>query len=387
MTEKLYYSDSKLFEFSARIIATEAYGKSYAVILDKTAFFPEGGGQQSDTGYIENYPVVDVQEVNGSILHILKCDCLPSLGEEVFCRIDAEKRFYRMQSHSGEHIVSGIAHSLYGAENVGFHMDDTLMTVDFDIPLTKEQLIVIEEKANECVYRNLPVKAFIVSTEEAAQFSYRSKLEFTDDVRLVEIENIDLCACCAPHVSYTGEIGIIKILTCVSHRGGVRITLICGKTALDDYIMKHNSTMDIASQLCSKHNETASAVKKLTESNSSQKYGFSVKQKILLEIIADRIRDDSIIVEFFNNLSMDDLRELCNFTKNKCSLMCIMLSGDDNNGYSYCAFSESQHLSSIIKCFNEECNGSGGGRGNMLQGKAKAERALIEKFFAELEIK
>ncbi len=386
MTEKLYYTDSYLSEFEARIVSVENIGKSTAVVLDKTAFFPEGGGQPADTGYIEHCFVCDVQEKDGEIYHIISNDNVPQIGAVVSCRTDAEKRFARMQSHSGEHIISGIAHSLFGAENVGFHMDDTLMTVDFNLPLTKEQLKIIEEKANECIYKNLSIKTYTVSAEEAARYNYRSKLEFTGDVRLVEIEDTDLCACCAPHVNSTGEIGIIKILTSASHRGGVRITLICGKTAFDDYIMKHNATMEISALLCAKHNETAAAVKKLIEANTSQKYDFSLQQKNLLSIIADKINPSETIVEFYNNLSMNDLRELVNFTKCKCGKVCIALSGDYEKGYSYCIFSELPELNTIVRDFNNVCKGSGGGKGSMLQGRVKGSKEEINQYFKELKV-
>lgn len=386
MTEKLYYADSYIDNFSAELVGIEAINNKTALILNKTAFFPEGGGQSADTGFIGNAFIYDVFEKDGIIYHLTESDDLPSVGSDVPCRIDFQKRFARMQAHSGEHIVSGIAHSLYAAVNVGFHMDDTLMTVDFSIPLTKEQLCIIEEKANECIYKNEKIKTFIASPEKAAEYNYRSKLEFTDDVRLVEIENTDLCACCAPHVNSTGEIGLIKILSSVSHRGGVRITLICGKTAFEDYCRKYNATISISAQLCAKHDETAEAVARLIEANTSMKYNFSVRQKNLLEIVARAITPGKIICEFYDNLTMDDIREICNFAKEKAEKMCIILSGNDENGYAYCISSDIPELASVVKQFNTACNGSGGGRGNMLQGKSKASAELIYNFFTELKV-
>ena len=386
MTEKLYYSDSYITEFCATIVGIESVNNKTAIILDKTAFFPEGGGQPADTGYIENIFIHDVIERNGKIYHFTDKDVTLSQGSPVFCKINADKRFMRMQAHSGEHIVSGIAHKLFGAENVGFHMDDTLMTVDFNIPFTKEQLQIIEEKANECIYKNERINTFIVTAEQAQNYEYRSKLEFTEDIRLVEIENTDLCACCAPHVNFTGEIGIIKILSSVSHRGGVRITLICGKAAFNDYINKHNATISISTQLCSKHDETAEAVAKLIAANTAMKYDFSVKQKNLLEIIASDIVPCDVICKFYDKLSMEEIREICNFTKDKSKKLCIILSGNDESGYSYCIFSELSELTDIVKQFNSICNGSGGGRGSMLQGKVKADKEAVTKFFKELKV-
>lgn len=386
MTEKLYYTDSYIAEFTATVLRIERINNTSAIILDKSAFFPEGGGQASDSGYIGDAFIYDVYEKEGIIYHLTESEKIPELSSVVTCKIDFDKRFSRMQSHSGEHIVSGIAHSLFGATNVGFHMDDTLMTVDFDLPLTKEQLCVIEEKANECVYKNYKINTFILPADKAAEHDYRSKLEFTGDVRLVEIESTDLCACCAPHVNRTGEIGIIKILSSVSHRGGVRLTLICGKTAYNDYSDKHNATMSISAQLCAKHNETSEAVAKLIEANSSAKYEFSVYRKNLLKIIADAITPAETICCFYDNLTMDDIREICNFAKEKSKTLCAILSGNDDKGYSYCIFSESPELPSIVKQLNTVCFGSGGGRGNMLQGRVKANKVSITEFFTELKV-
>lgn len=386
MTEKLYYSDSYIFEFQATVTGIESINNKTAVILNKTAFFPEGGGQPADIGYIGEIFIYDVYEKDGIVYHFTRDAELPAVGEDIYCRIDSEKRFARMQSHTGEHIVSGIAHSLFGVENVGFHLDDTLMTVDFNIPLTKEQLKIIEVKANECIYKNLSVNTLILSADKASEYDYRSKLEFTDDVRLVVIEDTDICACCAPHVKRTGEIGVIKILSSGSHRGGVRITLICGITAFRDYCKKHNATMSISTQLCAKHSETAEAVKKLVEINANLKYDFNSKQKNLLEIISSNIAARSIITEFYDKLSMDEIREICNFAKDKCEKLCIILSGNDANGYAYCIYSALPELSAVVKLFNSSCHGSGGGRGNMLQGKVKSDKEQIIKFFTELKV-
>ncbi len=387
MTEKLYYTDSYISNFNAELIGIKTINNKTALILDKTAFFPEGGGQSADSGFIGNAFIYDVFEKDGTVYHLTESEEeLPPVGSDVPCRIDFEKRFARMQAHSGEHIVSGIAHSLYGAENVGFHMDDTLMTVDFSLPLTKEQLRIIEEKSNQCIYKNYRINTFIISAEKATEYNYRSKIEFTGDVRLVEISNTDLCACCAPHVKSTGEIGIIKILSSVSHRGGVRVTLVCGQTAFDDYCRKHNSTMSISAQLCAKHEETAEAVAQLIDANTNMKYNFSVRQKNLLEIIARSITPGNMIFEFYDNLTMDDIREICNFAKEKSEKLCIILSGNDESGYTYCISSDLPELASVVKQFNTACNGSGGGRGNMLQGKTKASKELIYNFFTELKV-
>ena len=201
MTSKLYFEDSYIRNFDATVVSCEASGDLFKVVLDKTAFFPEGGGQRPDTGLIDTANVTDVQEIDGVVYHYT--DKPLSVGFMCRCSIDWDVRFRRMQNHSGEHIVSGVVHSMYGYDNVGFHMDDDYVTVDFSGELTREQLDEIEDKANEAIYSNYKINCFFPDPSTLDEYDYRSKLELTDNVRLVEIENIDLCACCAPHLRTT----------------------------------------------------------------------------------------------------------------------------------------------------------------------------------------
>lgn len=386
MTEKLYYADSYLFDFDGKIVNVVTLENCVAIILDKTAFFPEGGGQQADTGHIGSCYIHDVIEKDGIIYHYTKDEISFSVGDVVACSINKEKRFSRMQAHSGEHIVSGIAHSMFGVENVGFHMDDTLMTVDFDMPLTKEQLYKIEIKANECVYADVCINANIYSCEEAGKLSYRSKLDFDESVRLIEIEGVDLCACCAPHVKRTGEIGLIKILSSISHRGGVRITLICGKDAYSDYVKKHQQTLNIAASLCAKHYETDIAVNKLIEANSTLKFSLSCQQTKYLKLIAAYVESAPLIIEFLEDMSSEELRELCNLVNKKCDYAVILLSGNDTDGYSYCIYSDNIDLKMFVKAFNSALNGKGGGKGELVQGRINATKSEINAFIIEMRI-
>ena len=229
-TEKLYYTDSHMFEFTATVLDCRDTPKGPALILDRTVFFPEGGGQQADTGSFGGVNILDVHEKDGEILHY--CDRPLPAGETAEGRIDAEQRLVRMQNHSGEHVVSGLAHQLYGCENVGFHMGEDFVTIDFDRELSWEQLMEIEERANRVVRDDLPVLCTFPEPEELKNLEYRSKLELTENVRIVEIPGTDCCACCAPHVKHTGEIGLIKVLESERHRGGVRLNLACGMLAL-----------------------------------------------------------------------------------------------------------------------------------------------------------
>ena len=238
MTEKLFYLDSHLFEFEAEVLSCREAKRGWEIVLDRTAFFPEGGGQPYDTGSIGPVRVLEVHEREGEILHLCDRELAPGTYA---CAVDGEQRLRRMQNHSGEHVFSGLTHRQYGAENVGFHMAADCMTIDFDKELTWEQLSQIEYEANLVVRANLPVRTRFPSPEELAALEYRSKKELAGAVRIVEIPGVDRCACCAPHVNTTGEIGLVKLLTAERHRGGVRLTLLCGMDAIDDYRRKQDS--------------------------------------------------------------------------------------------------------------------------------------------------
>ena len=236
MTEKLFYEDSHMITFSAVVQACEKVGDYYEAVLDRTAFFPEGGGQLADTGVLDGVPVLDAQERESLIYHLLEKPL--EVGKTVEGKIDWEERFSKMQQHSGEHIVSGIVHALYGYDNVGFHMGADAITIDFNGPLTKEQLQDIEYRANQAVAWNLEVQVHYPTKEELANIKYRSKIEIEGQVRLVTVPGHDACACCAPHVKRTGEIGIIKLIGLQNYKGGVRVSMLCGFRALADYEAK-----------------------------------------------------------------------------------------------------------------------------------------------------
>ncbi|MEE1074620.1 MAG: alanyl-tRNA editing protein [Acutalibacteraceae bacterium] len=233
MTEKLYDIDSHLKEFTATVIDSYQKADGYVTVLDRTAFFPEGGGQASDIGYINDAEVYDVRIQDGIIYHYTTKPF--KKGETVLGKLDFERRFDFMQQHSAEHIVSGIAHKYYACENVGFHLGEDIVTLDFDKSLTREDILRIEALSNEAVFKNVGIKAYYPDSEAIKAIEYRSKKEIEGAVRIVEIEGVDSCACCAPHVNFSGEIGLIKLLGFERLRGGVRIELKAGRRALEDY--------------------------------------------------------------------------------------------------------------------------------------------------------
>ena len=379
MTEKLYDADSHLWEFSARVISCEKAGEHWAVTLDRTAFFPEGGGQAADTGTLGEARVLDVQEVSGEILH--HTDTPLPAGELVRGRLNWEQRFRRMQNHSGEHILSGLVHARYGFRNVGFHLGDGDVTVDFDGELTRAQLEELETAVNLAIAENRTVTCWYPPKEELASLDYRSKLELTENVRLVRIEGYDLCACCAPHVSQTGEIGSMHILDHMRHRGGVRLHMLCGLDAMEDARARYQATLAISGLLSVPQLDTPSAVRRVLGELEETKQALGDARRQLLQMKAAALREtegDRCLFE--PELDMLSLRELVNLGMEKTGGICAAFAGRDGD-WKYIIGSRTCDLRIKAKEINAAIGGRGGGRPEMIQGSCTATRQQIEAYF------
>lgn len=378
MTEKLYYSDSHMSEFSATVLSvTEENGK-FAVTLDRTAFFPEGGGQGSDTGFIGGVRVYDVQIRDGVIYHYTEKPLKE--GEQVACAIDFDRRFRNMQNHSGEHIISGIVHRLYGYENVGFHLSDE-MTVDFDGELTRKQLDEIEDLANKAVYENLPVRAYFPKKDELDSLSYRSKKEINEDLRIVETEGVDVCACCAPHVRLTGEIGVIKILDFFKNKGGVRLFVKCGRDALADYREKYRNILEISNLLSAKQPDASAAVVKLNNQLSAEKEEtVALKKRLIAEMAAGFAPKTDKTAVFEDGLDIKELQLLADALCSNAGGIRGAFSGKDG-AFSFAICGEETALNTFFIEFKAALTVRGGGRNGIRQGTVSDTREKIESFF------
>lgn len=380
MTEKLYDKDSHLKEFTGTVLSCKKTGEKYAVTLNQTAFFPEGGGQQSDRGYIGGAYISDVQIKNGEILHF--ADKPLSVGQAYDCKLDFDFRFRNMQNHSGEHIISGIVHRLYGFNNVGFHLGAE-MTMDFDGELTRRQLDEIEDLANKAVYENLPVKAYYPTDEELKQLDYRSKLDLKENVRIVEIKGVDVCACCAPHVKATGEIGIIKILDFEKYKGGVRLIVKCGADALRDYREKYKNVLEISNLLSAKQFEVSAAVVRLNEQLSAEKAAAAaLKKRLIAEKAAGFEPDTDKTAVFENGLDIKELQLLADALCQKAGGIRGAFSGADG-AFSFAICGGETALGNFFAKFKAAFNTRGGGRNGIRQGTVCADRAEIEGLFKE----
>lgn len=378
MTEKLYYRDSHLHEFTARVTGCAPEGERWLVTLDKTAFFPEGGGQSADTGVIGPARVLDVQERDGEPLHLTDRPLEP--GTELPCALDWERRLRRMQNHSGEHILSGLVHRQHGLNNVGFHMGPDRMTVDFDGFLTWEQLTELETLANRAVRANVPVRAFFPSPEELAALDYRSKRELAGEVRLVEIEGIDLCACCAPHVARTGEVGLIKLLEAQKHRGGVRVELVCGMDALEEVRLRQEGNTAVSRLLSVKRDGTPQAVERLLAERDRQKERAGELGLRLARAMARSLPETAGNLCVFDDI-LDEpaLRELANLLAEKCGGVAAVFSGAGRD-WRYIIASRRTDLRAAARRINAGIQGRGGGSPDMIQGQASADADSIRAF-------
>ena len=385
MTDKLFYQDSHLNKFEAEVIScgpVEGEEGRYEIVLDQTAFFPEGGGQYADHGSLGGAAVLDVQERDGRVFHITDHPLEP--GMQVEGRLDWEERFMKMQQHTGEHIVSGLVHARFGYNNVGFHLGSEDCTMDFSGEITREELREIEVEANRAVWKNLEVQVLYPSPEEAGKMEYRSKIEIEGQIRIVVIPGYDVCACCAPHVKRTGEIGMIKLTDVQRYKGGVRVTMLCGIRALKDYEMKQEQTAEISALLCAKTEETALAVRRMKEECSDLKYQITEKDRLLAAYRADLVPDEEEAVCIFTeDIAGEAMRLLMNRVLEKERKLCAVFYGNDADGYRYVIGSRKNDMRMLAKEFNAAFSGRGGGKPEMVQGTAKGSASEMREWIFE----
>lgn len=380
MTRKLYYEDAYIREFEAIVISCDATDGGYSVVLDRTAFFPEEGGQSADHGYIADARVLNVSERDGVVYHLTDTSVL--LGE-ARCTLNFDERFEKMQMHTAEHILCGIIHRLHGLDNVGFHLSGGEVTFDISAPLTREQLDEVERLANEAVFANLPVTTYFPTPEELPSLEYRAKLDLTEGVRIVNIGDVDSCACCAPHVSYTGEIGLIKILDFFKHRGGLRITMVAGRRALADYNEKYRNIREISAILSTPQHDTAATLSTYVADVEELKHRLKTTRLELARNQALSVqRTEESCIYFIDGFSMEELIEFANNATSRVGGMLVALSGSDGE-YKYVIASSSYDMRAEIKKINAALSGRGGGRPNMVQGAFLTDRAAILDYFSE----
>ena len=378
-TRKLYYEDPHMDRFSATVLSCQAVKQGFEILLDATAFYPEGGGQAADTGTLGGVRVLDTREREDQVVHL--CDGALEVGAVVHGVVDYEARFIRMQQHSGEHIVSGIVSRRYGYHNVGFHMGSGIITIDFDGVIPVEDLPDIEAEANSAVWKNLPVKCWVPSPEELPTVTYRAKRALPWPVRIVQIPGFDSCACCGTHVKATGEIGIIKLFSAMGFRGGTRMEMSCGIRALEILNHAYEQNRLVSQAFSAKITETGAAAQRMNEVLAQQKYRLVGLEKQIFAGIAASYAGQGDVVHFEGDLDNTAVRELADAIADTCGGMAAVFSGSDETGYAFCLVTREGDLRSFCKDMTKALNGRGGGKPQFQQGRVQAKKADIRGFF------
>ena len=376
-TVKLFYENCHLQSFTAQVLDCQKTDKGFHVILDATAFYPEGGGQACDLGTLGSAKVLDVREKEGQILHL--CDSALEIGQTVTGQIDYDRRFRLMQQHSGEHIVSGIVNRLFGYHNVGFHMATDVMTIDFDGPIDPESLQRIEWEANQVVWANLPISCTYPAPEVLENLSYRSKKALPWPVRIVEIPGVDKCACCGVHVAATGEIGLIKLVSCVKFHQGVRIELACGSQALQLMQGIFEQNRMVSQAFSAKMLETGAAAKKMNDTYAAEKLRANTLQTTLFDRMAAEFAGKGNVWYVSADLTPGNCRELADKIADVCGGWAAVLGGEEDN-FSICIVSRLGD----VKAIGAALGARGGGKPGFFQGSLRLPLAQIEEMLAQL---
>lgn len=380
-TRKLYYEDAYKTEFTAKVVSANAGD----IVLDRTAFFPEEGGQSADTGVLGGFRVADVKIKDGEIHHLLEDrNASFEAGTEISGRIDWRHRFSNMQQHSGEHIFSGLVHSTYGFDNVGFHLSDNEVTLDFNGVIGPDGIRDIERRANEIIFRNIPSEIRFLTGEEAKTAEYRSKIDLDDEIRVVTYPGVDACACCAPHVALTGEIGCLKVVGLQNYKGGIRVSILCGMRAMEVFFHDRDILEKTANYLSNSTDEVYHLVVKARTELAETKAALAEAAKKLVQVRIDQIpAGDGNAVLFEESLDAGAMRSAVNSLVQKKNGFCGVFAGSDADGYRYVIGKQGGDARTINNELREKFGARGGGKPEMVQGSVTASRADIETLFGK----
>ena len=377
-TRKLYYEDTHIRTFSAKVVSCAKADNGWEILLDATAFYPEGGGQACDLGVLGGRTVLDVQEHGDAVVHL--CDGPLTVGETVEGAIDWERRFDLMQQHSGEHMVSGIIHALYGYQNMGFHIGSELVTVDVAGPVPAEDLQRIEDLTNAAIWANSAVKSWYPTAEELPGIPYRFKKALEGPVRIVEFPGTDICACCGTHVKFTGEVGLVKIVSCVKFRHGVRLEMVSGKRAFDHLRRAYEQNRQVSQAFSAKIMETGEAARKMNEALNAEKFRITGLQWQLFDHVAASYRGKGNALHFAEGLAPADIRELADRIAKTCGGIAAVFCGSGES-YQLCLVCHGGDVKALGTAMNQALQGRGGGKPGFFQGSVCANRQEIEEFF------
>ena len=379
-TEKLYDQDAHQAQFQATVLSCRPGKHGYDVVLDRTCFYPEGGGQPGDTGVLSGIRVTDTHEAGGEIVHY--CEAPLAEGQTVEGTIDYDRRFEFMQLHTGEHILSGVIHRRFGYENVGFHMGADFVTIDLSGMLTPEQVQSVEAEANEWIWKNVPVEVSYPDPEALKTIPYRSKKELTGQVRIVTIPGADVCACCGTHTRTTGQVGQIKILASENYKGGVRLSVVCGARALAAAQAMRARQAEIGALLSAKADQTAVAVHRVYDEYTALKFTHFGLCSQLFDALAQLTAPDADAIRTLPGLDPDGLHRLAVRLTEVTTGLCAALTPTEK-GTGYCLARRDGDVRALTKALNAALNGRGGGKPGICQGSCAATPEQVERFLKE----
>lgn len=389
--KKLYYESAYIKEFESVVTSCAQRKKGFEVELEETAFYPEGGGQPSDTGMLGGAHVLEVHERAGAVIHYT--DGPLAVGTKVKGEIDWPKRFLHMQEHSGEHLVSGLIHKRFGYDNVGFHMGREEVTIDFNGLMEWEDLLEIEKNANAIIWEDREIRAGFPPQKELEALDYRSKKELSGEIRIVEIPGADVCACCGTHVRRTGEIGLVKFLSMIHYKGGVRISLLCGSRAVEDYEKKRAQLHRVSVLLSAKPEAAADAVEKLKKETEGLETRLAECYRQLIEWKVNGMKEtDGNVYVMEPGFGPLQLRQLVNrMLEEKKGKNILALSANVDGKIQYVLGSQSEDMRLLSKELNCLLSGRGGGSAQMAQGTFFTDEkalcaVLLDKGFAAGEM-
>ena len=386
-TEKYFEKDAFRKSAAGVILAAEADTTTGGgrIALDGTVFYPEGGGQPADRGTLTLADgtvlhVTDVHETGGVIWHTV--DALPEAaqpGTAVTGAIDWAWRFDKMQQHTGEHILSGILHQMFGAENVGFHIGSDAVRMDTSVPISAEGLREAETAANRVIWEDVPVVITYPTPEELAALTYRSKKEIAGQVRIVTIPGADVCACCGTHTATTGQVGQIKILASENYKGGVRLSVVCGGRALREAQAMRSRQADIGALLSAKADQTAVAVHRVYDEYTALKFAHFGLCQQLFDAMAAQLGPDETAIRIVPGLDPDGLHRLAARLSEATTGLCAALTPNEK-GTGYCIARSGGDVRPLTKALNAALNGRGGGKPGICQGSCTATPEQVEEF-------
>ncbi|WP_027626559.1 alanyl-tRNA editing protein [Clostridium lundense] len=379
MTKKLYYEDVYLNEWQSEIKDIIHEKDKFLIVLDRTAFFPEGGGQPADKGCIDDIEVIDVFEKDNIIYHVV--EKIPE-NKIVKCKLNFDRRFYYMQQHSGEHLLSAVLYKMYNTNNDGFHMGDDYITIDNSIiNMTEDMVKAVEVMANKYIYKDLPILSYFVENEDLEELKLRKECKVEENIRIVEIKGIDIIACCGTHVCSTGEIGLIKIIKTENYKGMTRIYFKCGRKALEDYEKKHDITTNLSRHYSLVEDEIIEKAK--NDSNEIRRLLKDIKD--LKEIISSYVAQDiisgsnsNVITKEFSKEDFEHIKMINSEILKKGKYVTILVSTTENKILFSNNLNMSLHCGKIFKESLLKFNGKGGGSDKQAQAAFKNNEDMIK---------